>query len=362
MFRLLQSLWGGRKASEPEVILLRGQKRRSDPGQMPLLEALPPTPFALDVGEAHRERLNAPETPIRRAWHERGFELPAFLCSESLQLKVQEVSLSLYGVEQRRIEIPNTPALPYGVNWSPAVDGLLPLEVIQLEIARMLAESSQRLLTRDGVRNLALVSGIELPPEQLSRLSKYFRGCWKAGWSLPPTDRWPELAACAPFDEIGAGHQSACERPPLAFPKRWNLLLSLVPSECRAVFGHIEPAPHSFAHIQAVEEFCVAARAVRRSAGRQAVPIVRALLLEDKIALFKERCRQNPTEMLELLEATKQVPAPTYPAFQKLAMLLTSLGSEEKAARKWLEEWLGPLPPLLATSEQVERVLNDYTL
>ena len=55
-------------------------------------------------------------------------------------------------------------------------------------------------------------------------------------------------------------------------------------------------------------------------------------------------------------------PAPTLPIFQKMALALQCLGPQGLSVRVFLENFLGPLPAVQATPEQVEMVLNDSVL
>ncbi|MBT9582143.1 hypothetical protein IV102_02270 [bacterium] len=371
--RGLGQLWGGGPASQPQVIWLRGESRRqgidrreSSEEVQQALEVLHLDPFRVELGESHGA-LAALDlgAPIRRAWLERGYPLPGLVLTESFELNPDQIRLMIFGVEQDRLEISVLP----------------PRERVQLELARAVAGSLKRVVNRDFVRALAETQGLPLPAEQLSRLSKYFRCRLQAGLALPPAHLWPGLSRSASFDEIGLQPEPAVLRPALTGERRKTLLLQSVPEDCLEIFlPHLSPSDRQpamlFEQLQAIEELSAAAHETASVPGLNLAcrplaavdpqslgwRILKAFLLHDPLDHFQHCCRRQPQKMLRLILRLYDHPAPTLPIFQKMALAVQCLGPQGLSVRTFLENYLGPLPAVQATAEQVDIVLNDSVL
>ena len=375
--RGLAQLWGAGPATQPQVIWLRGESRRhgldrresSDEVQQDL-EVLRLDPFRIELGESHWGLAKIDlASPIRRAWLERGYSLPDLVMAESSDLHPEHIRLVVFGVEECLLETSTAPAR------------LPPQQRIQLELARAVAGSLQRAVNRDFVRALAEAQGLPLPAEQLSRLSKYFRCRLQAGLALPPATLWSGLSRSASFDDIGLQPEPARLRPELPRDRRMSLLLQSVPEECLEIFRpHLSLADRRpakpFEQLQAIEELSAAARETTSLPGLDLAcrslaavdpqslgwRILDAFLLHDPLAHFQECCRRQPQRILQLMLRLYNHPAPTLPIFQKMALALQCLGPQGLSVRVFLENFLGPLPAVQATPEQVEMVLNDSVL
>ena len=383
-------LWGAPTPKEPKIIVLRGEARRpgldvreSSQSVEEALNYLCPAPFSLHLGCAHKDWLDASiADPIARAWQERNCRLPAMVLSQNAALAPEEVSLTVYEWEERHFLLPKAPLRPAPTGWAAAPPGarssLTPKEALQLELARVVAGSLQRWVNRDFARALAEEMGLEVPTRQLGRLSKSFRLCLQSGLTLPPPVEWAELARSAPFDDIGLRPEVVHYRPPLSLARRTQWLLESAPPECGELFGQHRDRESGLGsdageQIQALEEFFQAAREPIARVGPEpclhalaelgpeemGLRLLRAFLLTDRLTHFQDCCRQEPQRTLQRILRLQQQPAPTLPIFLKFAVLLHSLGPPGQPLREFLQFYLGRLPTIEASPEQVDRVLSE---
>jgi len=334
--KFTQGLWG---APEPKVIWLKGEPlrrgldtREASHKIQEVMQTLVPEPFRLELGEEYwplaHEDLAA---PIRLAWSERGYRMPALVLEKGHHLAPDQACLHIYGLEEPPISL------------APDARGLTAREIIQLELSRAVVASLKRVVNRDFVRELAEEQGLNLPLQQLGRLSKYFRCRWQAGLSLPPVAEWPGLSESAPFDDIGMLEEPLQYRPSLSPERRKSILLRAASQS--SFLAHMpagEGPPTALEQLQALEEFSP----LRVEAPSMALRILRSTLLANRLTDFQIRCRCQPEQMLEHILHPPAQPCPTLPVFQQIGLTLQSLGAQEESVRNWLESYLGKLAPV----------------